>query len=134
MYLTVSTYLLSCSIILSLTNFIKEIFHTLKYSQTLYLPQEGDNGDEDEDDNGENTNNMDIENPAQSSSNKQRLHNSKTSNNLLAITPHHSGDVVGGCYWVLQQLSNDTGIILAPTYHHAKEKHLAGSTLHKFDA
>ncbi|EED89389.1 cleavage and polyadenylation specificity factor, partial [Thalassiosira pseudonana CCMP1335] len=58
--------------------------------------------------------------------------NSKTSNKLLSITPHLSGHVVGGCYYVLKQLADDTEVILAPTYHHAKEKHLAGSTLHKF--
>ena len=56
------------------------------------------------------------------------------SNKLLAVTPHLSGHVVGGCYWVLKQLSDDTEIVLAPTYHHAKERHLAGSTLHRFGA
>ncbi|KAK1746876.1 cleavage and polyadenylation specificity factor subunit 2 [Skeletonema marinoi] len=53
-------------------------------------------------------------------------------NKLLAITPYLSGHVVGGCFWVLKQLSDDTEVVLAPTYHHAKEKHLPGSTLHKF--
>ena len=68
--------------------FGNESFHTLKYSQMLYLPLEGDNGDEDEDDNGDNANSMEIDNATQSSSsNKQRLHNSKASNKLLAITP-----------------------------------------------
>ena len=101
--------------------FSKDSFHTLKYSQTVYLPLE--DGDDTMDGNA-----MDID----STNQKQKLTNSKTSNKSLAITPHLSGHVVGGCYWVLKQLSDDTEIILAPTYHHAKEKHLAGSTLHKF--
>ena len=48
------------------------------------------------------------------------------------MTPHLSGRVVGGCYWILRRLSDDAEVVLAPTYHHAKEKHLGGSTLHRF--
>ena len=42
--------------------FRKESFHTLKYSQTLYLLLEGDNGDKDKDDNGDNANSVEIDN------------------------------------------------------------------------
>ncbi len=47
-------------------------------------------------------------------------------NATLAITPQLSGLVVGGCYWTLRRLSDDAMIVLAPTYHHAKEQHLSG--------
>jgi len=104
--------------------FSKDSFTTLKYSQTVYLPLDDDNEEENEDNSS-----MDID---QNNKAKVTLSNSKTSNKSLAITPHLSGHVVGGTYWVLKQLSDDTEIILAPIYHHSKEKHLAGSTLHKF--
>ena len=97
--------------------FSTESITTLKYSQTFYLPIiEGGDGM----DHGNNTarNNTDA--------------NTSSSSPLLAITPHHSGHVVGGCYWILRRLSDDATVVLAPTYHHAKEKHLAGCTLHKF--
>ena len=42
--------------------FRKESFHTLKYSQTLCLLLEGDNGDKDKDDNGDNANSVEIDN------------------------------------------------------------------------
>lgn len=93
--------------------FGKDSFHTLKYSQTVYLPMDDDDGS---------TN-------ADGSTNTKKP---SSKNKLLAITPQLSGHVVGGSYWILRQLSDDTEIVLAPTYHHAKEKHLAGSTLHKF--
>ena len=96
--------------------FGKDSFLTLKYSQTVYLPL-------DEDEYSYNNNNGGI---------KQSKINSSKKNKLLAITPYLSGHVVGGCFWVLKQLSDDTEVVLAPTYHHAKEKHLSGSTLHKF--
>ena len=125
--------------------FSKDSFHTLKYSQTVYLPLEsGDDGyvaGDDVDINDGNVNGdgtgMDINVDTTTSTTihvgtKQTLGHSKSSKKLVAITPHLSGHVVGGCYWVLRQLSDDTEIILAPTYHHAKERHLAGSTLHKF--
>ena len=97
--------------------FGKDSFHTLKYSQTVYLPL-----DEDEYSYNHNT----------TTNTKKIKVNSNKKNKLLAITPYLSGHVVGGCFWVLKQLSDDTEVVLAPTYHHAKEKHLPGSTLHKF--
>lgn len=96
-------------------------FHTLKYSQTVYLPL-------DEDEYSYTT--KKTTNKGGSSSGGGI--NSNKKNKLLAITPHLSGHVVGGCYWVLKQLSDDTEVVLAPNYHHAKEKHLQGCTLHKF--
>jgi cleavage and polyadenylation specificity factor subunit 2 len=98
--------------------FGKDSFHTLKYSQTVYLPL-------DEDEYSYSTNNNNT-------STKKTKINSNKQNKLLAITPYLSGHVVGGCFWVLKQLSDDTEVVLAPNYHHAKEKHLSGSTLHKF--
>ena len=89
--------------------FSKNSFVTLKYSQTLYLPLDD---------------NQDIGNSDKSKK--------ATKNKLLSITPQLSGHVVGGCYYVLKRLADDTQVILAPTYHHAKEKHLAGCTLHRF--
>jgi cleavage and polyadenylation specificity factor subunit 2 len=100
--------------------FSTDSFTTLKYSQTVYLPMiGGDNNKE-----GATTvaeGNVGLDN---------KPHTVTTP--LLAITPHLSGHVVGGCYWILRRLSDDATVVLAPTYHHAKEKHLAGSTLHTF--
>ena len=100
--------------------FSTDSFTTLKYSQTVYLPMiAGDNSKE-----GATTvaeGNVGLDN---------KPHTVTTP--LLAITPHLSGHVVGGCYWILRRLSDDATVVLAPTYHHAKEKHLAGSTLHTF--
>ncbi|KAL7480133.1 hypothetical protein ACHAW6_005845 [Cyclotella cf. meneghiniana] len=89
--------------------FSKDSFVTLKYSQTFYLPLDDDR------DYGD-----------------AQRHRKNKKNKLLAITPHLAGHVVGGCYYVLKRLTDDTQVILAPIYHHAKEKHLAGCTLHKF--
>mmetsp|Transcript_29485 Transcript_29485/g.61545 ORF Transcript_29485/g.61545 Transcript_29485/m.61545 type:complete len:1057 (+) Transcript_29485:226-3396(+) len=107
--------------------FSNRSFCTLKYSQTVYFPLGDDDAFAEEDEKDEDGDEIMRMRKQQSSK-----INSKTSDKLLAITPHLSGHVVGGCYWVLKQLSDDTEVILAPTYHHAKEKHLAGSTLHKF--
>jgi cleavage and polyadenylation specificity factor subunit 2 len=103
--------------------FGEESVITLKYSQTLYLPLDDEDGHTDDIGGG---------GTSTTKQQQQKQKNSKTSNKLLSITPHLSGHVVGGCYYVLKQLADDTEVILAPTYHHAKEKHLAGSTLHKF--
>eukprot|EP00804_Cyclotella_cryptica_P026987 CCRYP_016658-RA/>CCRYP_016658-RA protein AED:0.04 eAED:0.04 QI:46/1/0.8/1/1/1/5/107/1053 len=88
--------------------FSKDSFVTLKYSQTFYLP---------------------LDDADRGSADKAKK---ATKSKLLAVTPHLAGHVVGGCYYVLKRLADDTQVILAPTYHHAKEKHLAGCTLHKF--
>lgn len=91
--------------------FSKDSFVTLKYSQTLYLPLEDDH------------------HPTKDTTANDA---NKSKNKLLSITPQLSGHVVGGCYYILKRLADDTQVILAPTYHHAKEKHLAGCTIHKF--
>ncbi|EJK65359.1 hypothetical protein THAOC_13787, partial [Thalassiosira oceanica] len=91
-------------------------FETLKYSQTFYLPADGDEGGDSN----------------QSSKGKKLGASSRTSGKLLAVTPHRSGRVSGGCYWVLRRLVDDTEIVLAPTYGVGRERHLAGSTLHRF--
>ncbi|KAL3822475.1 hypothetical protein ACHAXA_006903 [Cyclostephanos tholiformis] len=102
--------------------FDTEGFTTLKYSQTIYLPLEKTEDDDDNVDDGK----------IERSTAVTRTGRGKKSGALLAITPQLSGHVVGGCYWTLRRLSDDATIVLAPTYHHAKERHLAGSTLHKF--
>ena len=91
-------------------------FETLKYSQTFYLPADGD-GD------GSNSN---------QTKSKKLGASSRTSGKLLAVTPHRSGRVSGGCYWVLRRLVDDTEVVLAPSYGVGRERHLAGSTLHRF--
>ncbi len=105
-------------------------FSTLKYSQIFYLPNDNVGG------RGENQGSQveDYILEGSSSSGDGGTSRSSTSARtpLVAITAHLSGHVVGGCYWVLRRLSDDATVVLAPTYHHAKEKHLAGSTLHKF--
>ena len=55
---------------------------------------------------------------------------------LLGITPHRAGHVTGGAFYVLRRLSDETEVVVAPgnAYHHAKERHLDGATLHKFGA
>ena len=56
--------------------FGKESFHTLKYSQTCYLPLESDGATAD-----------------------ASQHANVASCKRLAVTPHLAGHVVGGCYW-----------------------------------
>ena len=107
----------------------------MKYSQTIYLPfddvENGNNHDDDDEyDEGD-------ESRSTATTSKRRGlggggRREKKSGALLAITPHLSGHVVGGCYWTLRRLSDDAIVALAPNYHHAKERHLAGSTLHKY--
>lgn len=110
--------------------FSTDSFSTLKYSQIFYLPNDNVGG------RGE-TQGSEVEDyimEGSSTSGDGGTSRSSTSARtpLVAVTPHLSGHVVGGCYWVLRRLSDDATVVLAPTYHHAKEKHLAGSTLHKF--
>jgi Cft2 family RNA processing exonuclease len=49
----------------------------------------------------------------------------------LSITPHRSGHVIGGAYWVLQRLSDETTIVLCPSgaYNPSRELHLDSSSM-----
>eukprot|EP00977_Amphora_coffeiformis_P006303 scaffold1351_cov176-Amphora_coffeaeformis.AAC.37 len=47
----------------------------------------------------------------------------------LTLTAHRAGHVVGGSFYVLQRLEDDTKVVLTATYHIAKELHLDSSTL-----
>ena len=55
---------------------------------------------------------------------------------LLEVTPHRAGRTTGGSFYVLRRLADETEVVVAPggAYHHAKERHLDGATLHKFGA
>ena len=109
--------------------FNTDAFITLKYSQTVYLPLQRTKKKTTD------TDAMDIDSNEHEhdESMKVRTKNGAPHKNAtLAITPQLSGLVVGGCYWTLRRLSDDAMIVLAPTYHHAKERHLSGCTIHKF--
>jgi cleavage and polyadenylation specificity factor subunit 2 len=47
----------------------------------------------------------------------------------VAITAHRAGHVVGGAFYVLQRLQDETVVVVTATYHIAKELHLDSSTL-----
>lgn len=50
----------------------------------------------------------------------------------LEITPHRAGHVVGAAYFILKRVTDDTEVVVAPIFHHTKEKHLDSSTIFKF--
>ena len=51
----------------------------------------------------------------------------------VQITPHMAGHLVGACYYILcQKKSDETQVVVAPIYHHAKERHLDSTTLFKY--
>ena len=62
------------------------------------------------------------------------LQNNANNKDTLCVTAHRSAHLVGGCFWVLKRVQDETEVVVAPIYHHAKEKHLDASTLHKFGA
>ena len=82
---------------------------TIKYSQTISLPL--DNEDEDSSD---------------TYGIKKR---GKKKPQLLAITAHRAGHVVGGAFYVMQRIQDETVVVVTSTYHIAKEMHLDSSTL-----
>jgi len=60
---------------------------------------------------------------------------SNPSKPVLSVTAHRAGHVVGGAFYVLQRLQDETVIAITPgTYHIAKERHLDSSTLLKHAA
>ena len=52
----------------------------------------------------------------------------------LSITPHRSGRYVGGAFWVIKRLQDESEIVVAPNYNHAKERHLDACELPKYAA
>lgn len=52
----------------------------------------------------------------------------------LSITAQRAGHVVGGAFFVLQRLVDETIVVLTSTYHVARELHLDSSTLLKYGA
>jgi cleavage and polyadenylation specificity factor subunit 2 len=52
----------------------------------------------------------------------------------LSITAQRAGHVVGGAFFVLQRLQDETIVVLTSTYHIARELHLDSSTLLKYGA
>lgn len=48
---------------------------------------------------------------------------------VLSVTAHRAGHVVGGAFYVLQRLQDETSVVITSTYHVAKELHLDSSTL-----
>lgn len=52
----------------------------------------------------------------------------------LSVTAHRAGHVIGGAFFVLQRLQDDTSVVVTSTYHVAKELHLDSSTLLKHGA
>jgi len=66
---------------------------------------------------------------ADSSSSKDA---SSTKKPALSITAHRAGHVVGGAFFVLTSLKDDTRIVLTSRYHMARELHLDSSALQKY--
>lgn len=112
--------------------FNTDAFITLKYSQTVYLPQQRTKKKKIDTDAMDIDYNNNYEQDNDESTKVKSKNGAPHKNATLAITPQLSGLVVGGCYWTLRRLSDDAIIVLAPTYHHAKERHLSGCTIHKF--
>lgn len=50
----------------------------------------------------------------------------------LSITAHRAGHLLGASYFILKRLADETEVVVAPIYHHAKEKHLDNSTLYQY--
>ena len=55
-----------------------------------------------------------------------------TNKPAIAITPQRAGHLVGASFFILKRLTDETEVVVAPIYHHAKEKHLDNSTLYKY--
>eukprot|EP00557_Chaetoceros_sp_GSL56_P007533 CAMPEP_0176498852 /NCGR_PEP_ID=MMETSP0200_2-20121128/12579_1 /TAXON_ID=947934 /ORGANISM="Chaetoceros sp., Strain GSL56" /LENGTH=1134 /DNA_ID=CAMNT_0017897161 /DNA_START=225 /DNA_END=3629 /DNA_ORIENTATION=- len=50
----------------------------------------------------------------------------------ISITAHRAGYLLGASYFILKRLADETEVVVAPVYHHAKEKHLDNSTLYQY--
>ena len=60
------------------------------------------------------------------------VRNPTTNEPAIAITPQRAGHLIGASYFILKRLTDETEVVVAPIYHHAKEKHLDNSTLYKY--
>ena len=58
--------------------------------------------------------------------------NGPDSKPAISITPHKAGHLIGASYYILKRLVDETEVVVAPIYHHTKEKHLDSSTLYKY--
>ena len=45
---------------------------------------------------------------------------------MLTCSPHRSGNVVGGSYWILERLLDNTKICYVNSWNREKERHLNG--------
>ena len=114
---------------------------------------DNDDDDDDDDDEGdgnnnnekENNNNNNNKNNNKKNKRKKResevgikcLHHAQTllwppHKPTLGITPHRAGHLIGASYFVLRRLADETEVVVAPIFHHARERHLDGSTLYKY--
>jgi cleavage and polyadenylation specificity factor subunit 2 len=57
------------------------------------------------------------------------VHHPITGQAVVTVTAHRAGHCVGGAFYVLQRLTDETVVVLTSTYHIAKELHLDSSTL-----
>lgn len=57
------------------------------------------------------------------------VHHPVTGQAVVTVTAHRAGHCVGGAFYVLQRLTDETVVVLTSTYHIAKELHLDSSTL-----
>lgn len=64
----------------------------------------------------------------------QSIYLPKNEKPKLTITAHRAGHVIGGAFFVLQRLQDDTSVVVTSIYHVAKELHLDSSTLLKHGA
>ena len=53
---------------------------------------------------------------------------------VLSITAQRAGHVVGGAFYVIQRLRDETSVVFTSTYHVPRELHLDSSTLLKYGA
>ena len=60
------------------------------------------------------------------------LYDPTTNKPAISITPHKAGHLIGASYYILKRLVDETEVVVAPIYHHTKEKHLDSSTLYKY--
>jgi cleavage and polyadenylation specificity factor subunit 2 len=60
------------------------------------------------------------------------INDPNTNKPAIAITPQRAGHLIGASYFTLKRLTDETEVVVAPIYHHAKEKHLDNSTLYKY--
>ena len=67
-------------------------------------------------------------------SQKVIVHDPVTNQPALSITAQRAGHVVGGAFFILQRLRDETIVVLTSTYHIAKELHLDSSTVLKYGA